>query len=138
MQNSNSIQYVYVIRMPNKAIRDFLHFQLKELLNTRSDLTQLMAEEVAILDPGAAHHFDLRPSSSRRSHHRRPIPSAPHAPEIQCAICLNSIERNSKRNPERAIDCGHVYHQRCIEKWLEVSNYPYYYILYIYFILFSS
>lgn len=37
-----------------------------------------------------------------------------HLEKKECSICLNSIFRN-----DMVTKCGHVFHERCIKKWLE-------------------
>ena len=36
-----------------------------------------------------------------------------------CIICLNEISSNQKR---KVLDCGHIYHKHCIQKWFEVKK----------------
>ncbi|KAE8721532.1 T24P13.18 [Hibiscus syriacus] len=36
--------------------------------------------------------------------------------EFECAVCLEKGKKEAKRMP-----CGHAFHDRCIEKWLEKS-----------------
>lgn len=35
-----------------------------------------------------------------------------------CSICYNKIEKNS----EKMLDCGHKYHECCIDTWLKESK----------------
>ena len=37
----------------------------------------------------------------------------------ECSICLNPV-RYTRRSKQ--LDCGHLYHKECIDRWMEVGN----------------
>jgi hypothetical protein len=37
---------------------------------------------------------------------------------ISCSICLRIIGRKTRKK----LDCGHIYHWRCIDKWTKINN----------------
>lgn len=37
--------------------------------------------------------------------------------DIECSICYEEITNNASK-----LDCGHIYHKECIDKWLQVNS----------------
>jgi TRAP-type mannitol/chloroaromatic compound transport system permease large subunit len=42
------------------------------------------------------------------------LPSSPPSPPCECSICLEAMTTDVK-----ALPCAHLYHTRCIDRWLE-------------------
>lgn len=52
---------------------------------------------------------------------RRPPPSSSRrAPEIHCDMCNEELSGYSSRN----LPCGHRFHARCVEDWLQNARCP--------------
>ena len=39
--------------------------------------------------------------------------------KMECSICINTYRTNEYK---RILECGHVFHKRCIDKWIKIYN----------------
>lgn len=66
----------------------------------------------------------LRPSTAERAKGRRPSAEADvHTNDATCAVCLNDFCAGDEL---RLLPCGHSFHLKCIDKWLQHARFAHY------------
>lgn len=93
----------YYLYIPTDTIRPILDNE--RIISTRSNSRQ----------PRLEISIDQRPDFSRL--YNKQTVSPLHITTFTCCICLDDDIKNTK-----TLLCGHIFHQKCIEEWLQIEE----------------
>ena len=128
LENNNNIHYNLFGTLPNFVINNNLNqvnqqnnqitFEYNNLLNNTNLISQMMGQIINTTNQN--NQEDVNITMDKNDIDNLKILRYSNESSTNCSICLMDV---NKDDHYYEIKCNHIFHRKCLEKWLEEYNY---------------